>query len=613
MSSRMGIWNTRARNAALIVVLLCASAAWAQLEVGENLSMNLNGTVGFGYAGGSGTYTGSNHSTNVNGYGTLSGSYYHPNFLSFTVQPRYNRSQNNSVSQSIFNSSGVVATTNIFSGSRFPGSVSFSKDYNSTGEFGFPGMAALTTNGSAQSFSVIWGAYLPNLPSLTAAFSKNSNSSTVLGTNTETESSFRNFNLTSQYALAGFNLNGFYNRQNSFTSFPTFLGAEKGWSDGTSSSYGVSAAHRLPLSGSFGIGWSRTTYSSESGGRGPSSTDNANASVTLAPLRRLTVSGNVRYIGNLIGALEQEINAGGTPVFLEQDNSSRSLVFNSVAYYSVGRGLSFMGHVNHREQFYGGEHFADTQYGGTVNYKYARPLFGLLYFSFGLVDNVTQEGNTNLGFVSNVGMTRRFGRWETNADFSYSHNVQTLIAVYNTSSYTYGTFVRRRLNLNTFWHGSFRGMHSGLTQYDGAGNRSETVSTGLTWRRYGLNAAYSQSEGRSVLTSSGLLDPNPLAGLFSDKVVLYNGRSYTLSATATPIRRLVLTANYSKVRSDTKGPSLASTNLGDRFTSQLEYKLRKLSLRGGFTRMDQEISASGAPPSMVNSYYFGISRWFNIF
>ena len=597
----------------LALVLLCASAGRAQVEVGENLSMNLNGTLGFGYGGGSETYGGSNHNTSFNGTGTLSGSYYHPSFFSFSIQPYYNRSQNNSVSQSIFNSSGITASTSIFSGSRFPGAVSFSKDFNKTGEFGIPGIGGLTTNGSAQTFSITWSALLPNVPSLTAAFSKTGSSSTVLGSNSDTETSFRQFNLSSSYRIAGFDLNGFFNNQNAFTRFPEFLGAGSNVSDTASTSYGASASHALPLSGTFGAGWTRTTFSSDRGGRGPTTTDSANASASVSPFRKLTVSGNVRYIGNLIGALEQELTTGGTPLTLERDNSSKSIVFSGITYYSIGRGLSLVGHVTHREQFYGGRDYSDTQYGGTLNYRYARPLFGLLYFSFGLVDNVTQEGNTNLGFVSNVGMTRRFGRWETNSDFSYSHNVHTLVATYNTSSYSYGTFVRRRLSMSTYWHGSFRGMHSGLTQYDGAMNRSESVSTGLTWRSYGVTGAYSQSTGRTVLTASGLLNPSPLAGLFAENIVLFDARSYSLGLTATPIRRLVLTANYAKVRSDTTRPLLQSTNLGDRFTSQLEYKLRKLSLRGGFTRMDQEISASGAPPSMVNSYYFGISRWFNIF
>jgi hypothetical protein len=73
------------------------------------------------------------------------------------------------------------------------------------------------------------------------------------------------------------------------------------------------------------------------------------------------------------------------------------------------------------------------QYGGTVSYNYSKPLFGMLYFSFGMVDNAQETGNSGLAFTANVGIQKRFGRWETSADFSYAQNVQTLINIYTTN------------------------------------------------------------------------------------------------------------------------------------------------------------------------------------
>jgi predicted CXXCH cytochrome family protein len=55
---------------------------------------------------------------------TLAGSFYNPNFLSFKVEPFYNQSRANSDFQSITGASGVTASSSIFGGSEFPGSVS---------------------------------------------------------------------------------------------------------------------------------------------------------------------------------------------------------------------------------------------------------------------------------------------------------------------------------------------------------------------------------------------------------------------------------------------------------------------------------------------------------
>jgi len=54
-------------------------------------------------------------------------------------------------------------------------------------------------------------------------------------------------------------------------------------------------------------------------------------------------------------------------------------------------------------------------------------------------------------------------------------------------------------------------------------------------------------------------------------------------------------------------------NQTERVYSRLEYKLRQLTVIGSFIRYRQGISASGAPPSVINSYSIGIVRWFNVF
>jgi hypothetical protein len=594
-----------------IVLLLPVIAAQAQLELGDNLKLNLGGSLGFGYGG---TFGPSNsaHSTSISGSGGLSGFYYHPNFVSFSMQPYYNRSQSNSASQSIFNESGFSASSNFFSGSRFPGSVGFSKSFNSSGEFGIPGLGGVTTDGSAQGFNINWSALLPKLPTLHANFSTNSSSATVLGADGGVDTHSRSFGLNSAYTIAGFHLGGYYSHQNMGLNFPAFLATEG--SEGTTSSYGVTADHSLPLSGSFSASWSRSNYGGGDGIRVSGSTDTTAAVASVSPFPKLTVVSDVRYTANLLGALQRTVIIDGVLSRLPQDSTSRSISFGTSASYRLFGGLGVSGSISHREQFYLGQHVSDTRYGGLVTYNYARPLLGMIYVSFGLVDRATERGNNGLGFSGSVSLVRNIGRWETSADFSYAQDVQTLLAVYTTSNYTYGTSVRRKLNLNTYWNVSYREARSGLTQQAGSSNHSQSVFSNFGWRRYSWGGSYSKGVGTTLLTSSGVLSPTPLASVISpEDLLLFNATSWGMSIGATPIRRLTLTASYSSFESDTLARSRLSMNRGERYNARLDYKLRKLIFRAGFSRTWQGISASGAPPVVLNSYYFGISRWFEVF
>src|SRR4051812_50071045 len=109
-----------------------ALPAAAQLEVGDNWSMNLSGDIGYNYHGNISDGL-SGHSMGFAGDANLTGSYYNPNFLNFNVQPYYDRTQSNSVLGALTNTSGVNSNVNLFSGSHFPGSFSYSKGINSVG------------------------------------------------------------------------------------------------------------------------------------------------------------------------------------------------------------------------------------------------------------------------------------------------------------------------------------------------------------------------------------------------------------------------------------------------------------------------------------------------
>src|SRR5262249_27252280 len=145
-------------------------------------------------------------------------------------------------------------------------------------------------------------------------------------------------------------------------------------------------------------------------------TTTSNATASFSPTEKLNVSGEVRYTSNLAGALEQKlINGGGSsePIILLGGGESHSFGASMFANYALGKGFMLHGRISHQSQYFAGQTHDLTQYGGTISYNYSKPLFGVLYFSFGMVDNAQETGNSGLSFVGNVGMQKRFGKWET--------------------------------------------------------------------------------------------------------------------------------------------------------------------------------------------------------
>jgi len=70
-----------------VLVMAQLAAAQQQLSVGENTKLNAGALFTFGYAGDYGDAIPSDHGLNLGVDGKLSGSYYNPNFISFTATP----------------------------------------------------------------------------------------------------------------------------------------------------------------------------------------------------------------------------------------------------------------------------------------------------------------------------------------------------------------------------------------------------------------------------------------------------------------------------------------------------------------------------------------------
>ena len=571
----------------------------------------MSGSLGMVYAANSGNYMGSSHSLGIGVNGTMEGYYFNPQFLSFQVRPYYDRAQFNSESQEITRGTGVDGSMSLFGGSHFPGTISYGKSFNGNSEFRIAGVPSVFVDSSGSNFSVAWGALFKGYPSLQSSYSIADSSSTLLGTTDRAKSASRSFDLSSNYSLGGFNLQGRLGHYNTELSSPDFLAAEATTNTSSTTNYAVNASRRLPLSGSLGLGWSRTT----AGSAGDDSASNSYmASAGISPWQRLSISGYCNYTTNVIVALERSLfgNAAISPL-VNADSNSNSIYMNTTGTLLVGRGLSLTGYVNHRIQHFLGAASENTQYGGTVNFQKANNLFGFLQFSIGVVNTATQEGNSAVGLVTTLGMTHKFGKWETSADFDYSQNTQTLFEIVTTSNYSYGGTLRRKINSSTNWGASFRESRSGLASQKGNQNVADSFITNLSWARYSFSGSYSKSNGEALLGPNGTLTPTPFGSILSNYYLTFNARAYAATASTQLFRVLTLSGGYTNLSSNSTQNALDTFNKGDRFNARLALRMRRLYIIAGFDRAIQESSAVAGGPRRVNSYYVSLSRWFNVF
>jgi hypothetical protein len=603
-----------------LALLVMAHLSLAQLKVGENTQMTANGVASFGYAGNYGDAIPSSHGLNLGFSGNFSGFYYNPSFLSFSADPYYNQSRADSDNQSLTGASGVVATANFFSGSHFPGSVSYHYDHNSTSNFGFAGQPNFTSVGSGQGFGVSWSALLPDMPTLSVGYSQGSGSGTLYGTDQETDSSQRSLSLNSTYTFRGWLLNGNFIHNSFHSQFPDFLVSDSNSIENSSgNSFGVAAQHSLPMNGNLSITYGHSAF--DNSYSAPQTTtqeflnssnyhyDTETATATFHPTTKLTWDIAENYIGDLSGYLDQSLtNGNAAPGAVNLGASSHSLTFGGGVGYNFTQNLNGSAQATHYDQFYFGNIYSGTYLSGTVSYN--KRILNLFTFSASVIDSSNGQGTNALGFVGYVNYFHRFGEWRTSGQFSYAQNVQSVLVTYTTSYYSYAAAVNRHLVGHLQWSAGFSGSRSALVQDPGDSNRSESFSTSLSSRRYAVSGTYTKASGISLLGLNGIItSPTPTPGL--ENTILFNGDSYTAGASVTPIRHLSLSGSFSRAISNTLA-TIDSHNDTEVFTAQMQYHLRRISMQAGYVRFSQAISAVG-PPVGNTSYFVGISRWFDIF
>jgi hypothetical protein len=611
------------RNIVILAVFVLALAprASAQVNAGET-SLNLNANLSAGYGDDYTNLSGSDHSIVGAGAAELSGIYHNPNFLSFGVQPFYNQSRLNSSFQSITSSSGVNATATIFSGSDFPGSISYSTTYNGNGNFGIPGLANYTTHGNFDNLAIGWGVHLDDLPIVNFSFSTGNSAYSVYGVNTQGTLHSDTFSVTSAYRIAGFSLDGGYQYSGSRSLTPEFLAGElPQQSDSGANSFFFGVGHNLPWHGSISASAMRldlhTTFNAPTySDRYDTTLDTLTGSLSFAPRAHLNVGASTYYTDNLEGTLyNQLVTAGAFVSQNEGQQASHDLSLTGYANYDMpAQHLHFNAFAERQQQTFLGLSFASDSYNGTAAYSNTL-LGGQFNGVLGLTrTSIDTTNESMLGLNTMVNYTHQIRRWTLAGGFSYSQDNQTVLIAYTTSGYNYSGGVGRRIGRRSYWGAYASGAKSLLTGEPGSANSSHSYSTSLSLPHFSINGSYSMSSGNALLTSTGLVaNPLPLPVTNPAAVVFYNGKSYSVGLGSSPVRGLTLTASYAKALSGTQSNSTSSNNNNENMYFMMVYQFRKMFFQTGYSRLVQGFSLVGTPPALQGSFYVGISRWFNFF
>jgi len=606
-----------------------------------DVSLTSTGSISAGYNGSYGNQEDSAHGLGLGGAAAFNGFYFNPNFLSFSVDPYYNQSRSNSNFASISDASGVSLSSAIFAGSHFPGSVSYATNFNTTGNYGIPGITSLNTNGNNQNFGISWGAYVPGLPTLTAGYQQGSSNYTLYGTNENGNTNFDSFHLDSRYYIAGFGLSAAFAHGNSDSLIPgVVVGGQSATSNADTTSYVFGVTHNFPWNGNFSLNFDRTDLDSNYLGYAfNGDIDVLNANIGMHPTPKLSFSLTTDYTDNLSGSLYQALIPGagastlaaGTGVVQNQSTSSSTsttsgtgdllqntegsshawdFLFNTS--YSFATNLQAQGQFERREQDYLGEAYGSNMYSAGV--FYTRPIAGgYLGSSVNVIDSTIDGSSQNeLGFTASANYNRRIGNWQFGGYFNYAQNVQTFLIAYDQSFYTFSGNVARRLGR---WYitAAAGGGHSGLTQVAGSSSSTESFTASVGRSKFGLNASYSKSDGNSLASGGGLV-PTPITPIIpSNLIVMYGGTGYSFGASVSPWRNFSASFAWVKSQNTLNNLGLTSWNNYEQQNAYVQYRFRQLGVNGGWTRFEQGFSASGLPPASFSSFYIGVYRWFNFF
>jgi hypothetical protein len=588
----------------------------AQLKTGEVRS-SLNGMISPGYTADFSNMAPSDHTWTIGGVANYSGYFHNPNFLSFDASFFLNQSRANSDYQSISSASGITAGVSIFGGSHFPGSISYSKGYNSEGSYAVPGLANYVTHGNNDSIGLNWSENLPDTPSFSISFEKGGDEYSVYGTNDQGTSTFHSLNLHSGYTWAGFGMAAYYSIGGGSALIPEVISGEADTKESsTSGNYGFNLSHALPLHGAASGSVAHSTWNSEYlGSTSTGSLDLYNFAASLHPVPKVAISTSASYSDNLSGQLvEAVIASGGSATAVNASSGTNSLDLMAQVSYAPRKDLDSSSYFERRSQTYDGTDYASDSIGAGISYS--RPLLnGNFNASLNMAESSSNTANGDtLTFTTTENYTSEIKGWKFAGSFAYSQNAETLLVTYLNSFYRFSGNAHRRWGQFSVSMGA-AGGRTALTSQAGTSNDSASFNGSAGFSRFlTVNGSYARSSGEALATGAGLATitvPSPT--LDSGLVSLFGGTSYSMAMSSAPAKGLTISASYGRSNSNTTISGVASINQSNNFNAFMQYQVRKLWFQSGYSRLGQSFTGSSIGPEVVSSFYFGASRWFNFF
>ena len=606
---------------ALAAVLACATAAWPQVKVGDNLDLNLSGNAQFGFLG---TYDGiSSTGLNYGFNGNLTGSYYDPRFLQFRFLPYYNESRFNSNYNSITGTSGFSSGVDLFNGSIHPVNISYNLAHNAEGQFNFPGtIGSYENSGNTQDFSIGAGLFLPGKPTIQGSFGTSNSNYTILGSPGSAEGSSRNFVLSSTYDVAGFHLGGSYVNTHVTSSTPQITAPESLLvQDSNQSTLSFSASRPLTSWSNMSFAYGHSNVNSDySGYTLDGSFDTVGVLVTARPTRKLTLNANLDYSSNYSAQVLSSLGSGPGLLPITQEFGGSYRAIGGRAAYNFTDTLVADAHVERRTQSYQAAPDASVDlFGGGL--RYSRTLgggqfgayVGITHFSNNYTPvslPITPPASMN-GYNTALSYTHPMASWQLSGAFNYARSAYTQILGYTQSGYGFNVSASRRLG---GWNMSLGGGYnkSGIDGLSTTDSTSNTFNAAFSRNKVSFSGSYSRGTGDAFQLGSGLV-PVPGIPPLPTLMVLYNGASYGAGASYTPTRRLQVGGSYSHASYNTANLSGFTQNTFTQVNVQSQYYWRQLSFNGGFGYISQALGIPGSPPGATTTIYFGVSRHFDVF
>jgi hypothetical protein len=586
-----------------------------QANTSEDLNFAMDGDLSFGYNDSFGNEVPSTGNLNFGGTANVKGYYYDPKFLSFNASPYYSQSRLNSNYNSVFDSSGITASAQFFSGSHTPGSFSYSRSYNREGQFGLPDAGTYRTRGAGQSFGLGWGFAFPKIPSFDIGYNFGDGSSRILGTDVTGNSNYRTLNLGLGYEIKGFLLSATYLNNHLSQNLPEAVDFSQVINaETTQDTRQVTVSHRLSFNGNVHGGFNRTEYTSEVGSSPVHETfDSVHAGVNLSPIHRLNVGTNVSYTENLAASLLQSIlPTSPTGISSTAGLSSNSLDVSEVATYSVTQHLNLQGWLDQRRQEVFGYELTSQLYSGGANYS--RDLFGGTLGLYAGISryNTSAAGATQTGTTDSISYARRLEAWTTSASFHYSRNVESALAAFTQSGYGYSIGVNRVLH-GWRWNFSAAGSRNALDAQNTSATFAQNYSSSLAGTKLSFFGSYARSSGNAVQTGAGLVNsPTPVPILPSTLLILYGGDSYSFGTSIHPTERLNISADYLHNDYTTQNDQLSSENRVKQAQIIGDYFYRQMHFVAGYSYLYQAIGTGGRPANF-QTVFVGVTRHFDFF